>query len=183
MAASSHMAASGQDRLIAVGVFGAPHGVRGELRLKSYTGDPLAIADYAPLRDATGRVFVITGARLVRDDMLVVRLEGVNDRDGAQALTNRELFVPRHQLPPPGAEEFYHADLVGLAALTQDGAPFGKVQAVLNFGAGDILEIAPAAGGETILLPFTRAAVPELDFPGGRIIVVPPREIEEEGAP
>lgn len=166
---------------ILVGRFGAAHGVRGEIRVKSYTADPMALADYDGLTDSSGaRSFRIESARLVKDDIIVARLRGVNDRNAAEALTNSEIYLARDALPPPDEDEFYIADLVGMRAELGDGTPFGTIANVLNFGAGDILEIAPAAGGETILLPFTRAAVPELDFPGGRIIVVPPREIEEE---
>ena len=162
-------------RRIQVGVFGAPHGVRGELRLKSHTGDPLAIGDYGPLSDDAGRRFELTALRPVKDDILVVRAKGVADR--AAALTNVKLFIDRAALPQADEEEFYQADLIGLRAETQDGAPVGTVVAVHNHGAGDILEIAPDAG-ETLLLPFTRAVAPVVDVAGGRIVVAPPAEIE-----
>jgi 16S rRNA processing protein RimM len=165
-------------RRIQVGVFGAPHGVRGELRLKSHTGDPLAIGDYGPLSDDAGRRFELTALRPVKDDILVVRVKGVADRAAAAALTHVKLFVDRAALPDADdEEEFYHADLIGLRAETQDGAPVGTVVAVHNHGAGDILEIAPDAG-ETLLLPFTRAVAPVVDVAGGRIVVAPPAEIE-----
>ena len=165
---------------ILVGRFGAPHGVRGELRLKSFTGDPVAIASYKSLVDETGlRVFRIEAARPVKDDMLVVRVAGVRDRDAAAALTNLDLYVDRAALPPADEDEFYHSDLIGLRAELADGALFGTILRVLNFGAGDILEIAPAAG-ETILLPFSKAAVPIVDIAGGRVIVSPPVEIETD---
>ena len=169
-------------RRIQVGVFGAPHGVRGELRLKSHTGDPLAIGDYGPLSDDAGRRFELTALRPVKDDILVVRVKGVADRAAAAALTHVKLFVDRAALPQADEEEFYHADLIGLRAETQDGAPVGTVVAVHNHGAGDILEIAPEAG-DTLLLPFTRAVAPVVDVRGGRIVVAPPAEVEarEEG--
>lgn len=166
--------------LILVGVFGAPHGVRGELRLKSYTGDPRAIADYAPLTDASGRTtYLLTSARLVKDDILVVRVKGVEDRDAAAKLTNQRLHVPRSALPPTEEEDkFYHADLIGLRVETQDGALLGTVGAVLDFGAGDILEIKPADGGKPLMLPFTKAVVPVIDLKGGRLVADPPAETE-----
>jgi 16S rRNA processing protein RimM len=168
-------------RQILVGVFGAPHGVRGELRVKSFTQDPRAIGGYSPLTDRAGaRAFKFTALRLAKDDMLVVRVEGVANRDAAQKLTGVELFAPRDRLPPPDEDEFYHADLIGLAAVTREGEMLGEVVAIRNFGAGDILEISPTGGGETLLLPFTKAAAPEIDFGQRRIVVAPPREIEGE---
>ncbi|MHB2168418.1 ribosome maturation factor RimM [Alsobacter sp. R-9] len=166
--------------LILVGVFGAPHGVRGELRLKSFTGDPLAIAGYGPLTDAAGTAaWRLSQARLVKDDMLVVRVEGVNDRDAAARLTNVRLHVPRERLPAIDDEdEYYQADLVGLRVDTVDGGTLGTVAAVLDFGAGDILEIAPPDGGRPVMLPFTKAAVPVVDIAGGRLVADPPAETE-----
>ncbi len=173
----------GADRLIALGVFGAPQGVRGEIRIKSYTAEPAAVGGYGPLTDAAGaRSFALKIVRPLRDDMLVARVEGVATREAAAALTGVELFARRSQLPPPDAEEFYHDDLIGLAAMTPDGAAFGRVLAVVNHGAGDLLEIARPEG-PTALLAFTRAVVPEIDFSGGRIVVIPPVEVDGEPAP
>ena len=171
--------------LILLGVLGAPHGVRGEMRLKSYTEDPLAIADYKPLTDEAGaRPFKILSARLVKDDMLVVRLEGVADRDKAAALTNTRLYAPRDLLPPVEDEdEFYQADLIGLKVEATNGEAIGTVLAVLDFGAGDILEIEPASGGRPIMLPFTKAVVPRVDIAGGRLIAEPPLETSGEEEP
>jgi 16S rRNA processing protein RimM len=167
------------DRLIALGIFGAPQGVRGEIRLKSYTSAPPAIGGYGPLTDAAGaRRFAMKIVRALRDDMLVARVEGVETREAAAALTGVELFARRSQLPPPDADEFYYDDLIGLEAVSASGEPLGRVAAVFNHGAGDILEIAPLGGGATLLLAFTRAATPEVDFAGGRIVVIPPPEIE-----
>jgi 16S rRNA processing protein RimM len=168
--------------LILVGVFGAPHGVKGELRLKSFTADPLAVAGYGPLSDASGqRHWRIAQARLVKDDMLVVRVEGVSGRDAAAALTNQRLHVPRDRLPAIADEdEYYHADLIGLPVETPAGALLGRVAAVLDFGAGDILEITPPDGGRPVMLPFTRAAVPVVDIKAGRLVADPPVETEGE---
>jgi 16S rRNA processing protein RimM len=170
---------SAASTLVLVGRLGAAHGVRGEIRLKSHTGDPAAIATYGPLRDPiSGRTFVIESIRHIRDDLFVTRLQGVRDRSAAEALCNTDLYVDRSVLPPPDEEEFYHSDLIGLEAVLEDGSPFGKVLDVLNFGAGDILEIRAATGGETLLLPFTKAVVPHVDLAAGRITVAPPAEVE-----
>jgi 16S rRNA processing protein RimM len=164
---------------VLVGRLGAAHGVRGEIRLKSFTGDPAAVATYGSLIDpAGGRRIDIETMRHLRDDMFVVRLKGVRDRTASEALCNVDLYVERSALPPPEEDEYYHSDLIGLAAVRETGEPFGKVLDVLNFGAGDILEIRPATGGDTVLLPFTRAVVPTIDLANKQIVIVPPAEIE-----
>ena len=156
---------------ILVGVIGAAHGIRGELRLKSYTAEPGAIRNYGPLTSSDGhRRFEIVSYRSLKDDMAVVRLKGVEDRASAEALTNTRLFIDRAQLPAPDEDEFYHADLIGLRAEMADGEEIGTVVTVQNHGAGDLVEIAPGRG-ETILVPFTKAFVPEIDLAGGRIVV------------
>ena len=172
--------ARGEGKLVALGVFGAPQGVRGEVRIKSYTRNPKAIAAYGPLTDGHGARFAFESVRLLKDEMLVARLEGVVNREAAAALTGVQLFARREQLPPPDEDEFYYDDLVGLAAVNRDGAPLGRVVALNNYGAGDILEIRPEGGGESLLLPFTKAVAVEIDFPGGRIVIELPEEIEAE---
>ncbi|MGD0184817.1 MAG: ribosome maturation factor RimM [Roseiarcus sp.] len=168
-------------RLVPLGVFGAAQGVRGEVRVKSYTADPKAIGAYGALTDKAGaRVFAFESLRALKDEMLVARVKGVSTREAAEALNGVELFARREQLPPPGEDEFYYDDLVGLAAVTREGSRLGRVVALSNFGAGDILEIAPEGGGETLMLPFTKAVAPEIDFAAGRIVIQPPREIEGE---
>jgi 16S rRNA processing protein RimM len=172
---------SAPDRLIPLGIFGAPHGVRGELRVKSYAGDPRALGAYGDLTDRTGRSFFkLTALRALKDDMLVVRLAGIDSREAAEKLTGAELFARRAQLPPPSEDEFYHDDLVGLEAVAREGDKLGKIVALRNFGAGDILEIAPSAGGDTLLLPFTKAVAVEIDFTRGQIVIVAPNEIDGE---
>lgn len=167
-----------KDRIL-VGQFGAPHGVKGELRLKSYTQDPAAIGHYGPLSDASGaRSFEIAALRALKDDLFVVRVKGIATREAAEKLTNVALFLPRTALPAAQEDEFYHADLIGLAARTEAGEALGKIANILNFGGGDILEIAPPEGGETLLVPFTKASVPIIDLPGGHVVVIPPIEIE-----
>ncbi|MQT13015.1 ribosome maturation factor RimM [Segnochrobactrum spirostomi] len=161
------------DGRVLIARIGAPHGVRGEVRLIAFGDDPFALEDYGPLETRDGRTFEILGLKLVAEK-LIARLAGVTDRTAAEALTNLDLFVARDRLPPPEDEDtFYHADLIGLAAVLPDGAPLGTVIAVPNFGAGDLVEIAPVRG-PTLLVPFTRAVVPEIDLPGRRIVVDPP---------
>ena len=138
---------------ICVAQIGAAHGVRGEVKLRSFTEDPAAFTSYGPLESEDGtRRFEIETLRPAKDHF-VARIAGVADRDAAAKLTNLKLYVPRDRLPPVEDDDtFYHSDLIGLDAVTQDGAALGTVKAVLNFGAGDIIEIAtgrrqPAADG------------------------------------
>ena len=112
--------------------------------------------------------------------MLVAKVKGVDDRDAAASLTGVEIFARRDQLPPPKTDEFYYDDLVGLEAVTRAGEPIGRVASLMNYGAGDILEIAPEGGGEALLLPFTRAVAPTIDFEAGRIVIEPPQEVAGE---
>ncbi len=163
---------------------GAAHGIKGEVRVKSFTAEPLELAAYGPLEAVDGRRFTIEAARPAgaSPDMLVVRFQGVADRNAAEALNGLELTVPRERLPEPDEDEFYHADLIGLDAVTPSGAPLGTVVAVPNYGAGDLLEIAPPRG-PSLLIPFTRAAVPEIDLSARRVTVDPPAEVGEHDAP
>jgi 16S rRNA processing protein RimM len=157
---------------VCIAQIGAAHGVRGEVRLRAFTEDPLSVSRYGPLETEDGRRFEIEAVRPAKD-MLVARLKGISDRGAAERLTNLRLYVARDRLPKPADGEFYHADLIGLAATTADGAPFGTVRAVHNFGAGDLLEIEPAAGGATVMLPFTEGTVPSVDLARGRVVVAP----------
>ena len=164
---------------IRVARIGAAHGIRGEVKLWSFTADPLAVVHYGPLETADGaRRYEIEAARPAKDH-LVARLKGIGDRDAAEKLRNTDLFVPRDRLPPiEESDTFYHADLVGLSAVDADGVAIGTVSAIHNFGAGDLIEIAPAAGGEPLLIVFSETTVPAIDLKAGRIVVVPPAEIE-----
>ena len=166
---------------IRVARIGAAHGVRGEVRLWSFTEDPLAVTQYGPLETKDGtRRFEIEGARPGKG-FLVARLAGVRDRTMAETLRNIDLFVPRDRLPPiEETDTFYHADLIGLLAITEHGAAIGTITAIHNFGAGDLIEIEPAAGGSTVLLPFTEDVVPRIDLEAGRVVVVPPTETEAQ---
>jgi 16S rRNA processing protein RimM len=163
---------------IRVARIGAAHGIRGEVKLWSFTEDPLAVTQYGPLETEDGkRRFEIEAARPGKD-FLVARIAGIGDRNAAETLRNTDLFVPRNRLPPiDEADTFYHADLIGLAAVSEDGTALGTVIAIHNFGAGDLIEIAPAAG-EPLLLPFTETTVPTIDLKAGRVVVVPPTVIE-----
>src|ERR1051325_5358096 len=136
---------------VCIAQIGAAHGVRGEVRLKPFTEDPLAVTRYGALESEDGRRrFEIEGARRAKD-MLVVRLKGVADRNAAEALKNIRLYVAREKLPQPEADEFYHADLIGLIAQKQNGETVGTVKAIHNFSAGDLLEIEPSTGARYML--------------------------------
>jgi 16S rRNA processing protein RimM len=161
---------------------GAAHGIKGEVRVKAYTADPKGIGAYGPLTAEDGRTFEVASLRPAAgtaQDMLVVKFKGIADRNAAEALNGIELSVPRDRLPPAGEDEYYHADLIGLEAVTREGSPFGTIIAVQNYGAGDLLEIAPKRG-ETMLVPFTRAVVPDVDLAAGRVTIVPPEELPAE---
>jgi 16S rRNA processing protein RimM len=164
---------------VLLGEIGRPQGLHGEVRIRSFTEHPAAIAEYGPLEDETGtRLFKIETLR-VTPKALSARIKGVTTRDGAEALTGTKLYVPQERLPEREEDEWYHADLIGLAAQDGDGAAIGTVIAVHNFGAGDLLEIRPASGGATVLVPFTRDTVPEVDVEGGWLRIVPPEGLFE----
>jgi 16S rRNA processing protein RimM len=160
---------------ICVARIGAAHGVRGEVKLWSFTEDPLAIAKYGPLETEDGkRRFEIETLRPAKDH-LVARLKGIGDRDAAETLRNLELYVARARLPEiEEADTYYHADLIGMSAVTPEGVPLGAVTALHNFGAGDLLEIATIAGGETLLLPFTETVVPKIDMVLRQVVIMLP---------
>lgn len=164
--------------LVLLGEFGRAHGLRGELRLKSFTADPQAIAGYGPLSTADGRLLALVEVRPAAGgapDLLVARIEGIVTREQAEALNGTRVFVPRSRLLPPADEdEFLAADLVGLAVEDAAGQHLGAVSAVPNYGGGDLIEIAPAGGGAPALLPFTRAFVPVIDLEKRRIVVEAP---------
>ncbi|HEV8467002.1 MAG TPA: ribosome maturation factor RimM [Pseudolabrys sp.] len=164
---------------ICVARIGAAHGVRGEVKLWSFTEDPAAVAHYGPLETQDGtRCFEIEALRAAKDHF-VARIAGVSDRDAAEKLRNIELYIPRARLPKiEETDTFYHADLVGLDAVTPAGARVGIVHALHNFGAGDIIEIAPAGGGDPLMLPFNETTVPKIDVAARQIVVVPPAETE-----
>ena len=164
--------------LILVGRIAGAFGVKGELRLSTYTEDPMALARYRVLlREDGTKALTVTSARVVKDG-IIVRAPEVPDRNVAEALRGLRLHVPRDALPEPEEDEYYLADLIGLAAVHADGAPAGSIKAVHDFGAGDLLELDPGDGRATVLIPFTREAVPEVNIAEGRVVVDPPAEVD-----
>ncbi|MBD0425664.1 16S rRNA processing protein RimM [Aquisalinus flavus] len=169
--------------MICIGTFAGAHGVRGEAKLRSFTEVPADAAGYGPVSTEDGRSFTLKLVREAKPGLLIVRSPEIATREEAQGLAGTKLFVPRDRLPPPDDEEFYYEDLVGLAAITPDGAPFGTVKAVVNYGAGDLLELTGVPGEKGVLLiPFTKDAVPEIDFDTGKVTIDPPvyEEVESE---
>jgi 16S rRNA processing protein RimM len=165
---------------ICIARIGAAHGVRGAVKLWTFTDDPLAVKSYGPLTTKDGaRQFEVTQAREAKDH-LVATLKGITTREEAERLNGIELYVAREQLPATDDDEYYHADLIGLAAVNAANEPLGRVIAIHNFGAGDIIEIAPPQG-TSLLLPFTNAVVPTVDFAAGRVVIELPDEIEGDG--
>ena len=162
---------------ICVARIGAAHGVRGAVKLWTFTEDPLAVKRYGPLVTKDGaRQFEVTHVREAKGH-LVATLKGIATREEAERLNGVELYVAREKLPETSEDEYYHADLIGLAAVDAAGEPLGRVIAIHNFGAGDIIEIAPP-NGATMLLPFTNVVVPTVDLEGGRVVIELPDEIE-----
>jgi 16S rRNA processing protein RimM len=158
---------------VCVGQIGAPHGVRGEVRLRSFTAEPDAITAYGPLETDDGRILEIESLRPAKNHF-VAALAGINDRDAAEKLANLKLYVPRERLPAlVETDEFYHADLIGLAVLNKAGEQLGSVLAVHNFGAGDLIEIRLDASGKTELIAFNETNVPVVDIAAGRIVIEP----------
>ena len=161
---------------ICVARIGAAHGVRGAVKLWTFTEDPLAVQHYGPLLTKDARQFEVTHVREAKGH-LVATLKGVATREEAERLNGVELYVAREKLPATSEDEYYHADLVGLAAVNAAGEPLGRVIAIYNFGAGDIIEVAPP-NGATMLLPFSNAVVPTVDLEGGRVVIELPDEVE-----
>ncbi|HEY1926477.1 MAG TPA: ribosome maturation factor RimM [Caulobacteraceae bacterium] len=164
------------DRLILVGRVAGAFGVRGEIRITPYTAEPAALLNYRDLRREDGSpALTLTGGR-VAGDGLIARAQEVATREEAQALKGLGLFLPRSVFPAiEDEDEFYLADLIGLAAVAPDGTPLGRVKSVQNFGAGELLEIEPS-GGATWYAPFTMATIPAIRLSDGVIIVVRPDE-------
>ena len=162
---------------ICIARIGAAHGVRGAVKLWTFTEDPLAVKAYGPLLTKDGaRSFEIATAREVKGH-LVATLKGIATREDAERLNGTELYVAREKLPATEDDEYYHADLIGLTAVNAANEPIGRVTAIHNFGAGDIIEIARPQGA-TMLLPFTNAVVPTVDLTAGRVVIELPMEIE-----
>ena len=165
-----------------MGRIGAAHGIRGEVRIQSFAEEPLALVEYGTFSTNRPGLSVTVESARATTNVLVARLKGVTDRNAAEKLNGVELYIERDRLPEiEDEDDFYIADLIGLEARGQDGGALGKVLAVPNYGADDILEIG-GPGGETRLVPFTRAAVPEVHIAGGYVVIIPPIEIEGEEA-
>ena len=176
----SVVAAAAHSHRVLLGRIVGAHGIRGEVAIHAYTVAPADIGSYGPLHDKDGaRSFRITSAR-VTPKGVVARLEGVSDRNAAEALRGVELYVDRDKLPAAAEGEFYHADLIGLSAVDPQGKRIGEIVAVQNYGAGDLLEIRPAGSGRTELVPFTEATVPEVDIAAGRVVVAMPAATGDE---
>jgi 16S rRNA processing protein RimM len=163
------------DRLLLVGRVAGAFGVKGEVRITAYTEDPTALLRYRDLQREDGTPGLTLTAGRQQKGAFVGRAKEIATREEAEALRGLQLYVPRDILPPPDEDEFYLADLVGLAAVDPDGAEIGRIKSVQNFGAGDLLEIAPPAG-PTWWLPFTKEAVPEVRLAEGVLVVVRPAE-------
>ncbi len=165
--------AAERERRVLMGVITGAHGVRGLVRVKSFTAEPDDIAAYGPLEDERGaRSFTLERVGAAKG-VLLMRLDGVSDRNAAEALKGVRLYLPRAALPEPGEDEYYHADLIGLTAVLRDGTALGRVRAVHDYGAGDSLEV-ERPDRSVVIVPFTAAIVPEVDIKSGRLVVDPP---------
>ena len=165
------------EKRLLMGRIGAAHGIRGEVRILSFTEEPLALLDYGPLETSRpGLVVEIESARATTN-VLVARLRGVTDRNAAERLNGVELYVDRASLPPmAGDDDYYHADLIGLEARLADGTVIGAVTAVPNYGASDLLEVRDPRSGDTFLYPFTKAVVPAVHLADGYLVIDVPVE-------
>lgn len=173
--------AGAAEPMVCVAAVAAAHGVRGALKLKSFTEVPQSCTEYGPVHDEQGRKLFELRLVAIAKGVVIAKADGIEDRDTAEALRGLRLYVPRSRLPAAEEEEFYHADLIGMDAVDPDGRSIGRVAAVLNFGAGDLLEIA-RSGQEPMVLPFTRAIVPEIELAARRLTLVVPDSIETEEA-
>jgi 16S rRNA processing protein RimM len=167
---------------VCVGVITGPHGVRGAVRIKAFTEVPEDIARYGPLEDENGRRSFDVSLCGAAKGLLIARLSGIEDRDQAEPLRGRRLYVPRAALPQTEPGEYYHADLIGLEAVLGDGTPIGRVRAIYDFGSGDTLELA-RPDAPPLMVPFTRAVVPVVEPEQGRLVLDPPPGLLDESAP
>jgi 16S rRNA processing protein RimM len=166
------------DKRVLLGHIRGAHGIRGDVTIQTYTVDPAAIGTYGPLSDEVGkRTFEITSVRVTAKGV-IAQIKDVVDRTAAEALRGTALYVARAALPDAAEGDYYHADLVGLSVRTTDGNAMGKVVAVQNFGAGDLLEVQLTGTKRTELFPFTDACVPTVDIAAGHVVIMPPPTIE-----
>ena len=164
---------------VCLGVIVGVKGLKGEVRIKSFTEAPEDVAAYGPLKASDGRTLTVSVVTVL-EDVVIATVAGVADRDGAEALKGLELFVDRAVLPETGGDTYYHADLIGLAVETTEGEKVGKVSAFYNFGAGDVMEVTKDGGGDTGFLPFSADAIAEVDVPGGRVVITPQPALFED---
>lgn len=176
------MSAQPGERVLLGRISGA-HGLKGEVKIATFTQQPEDVAAYGPLTNADGtRSFEIASLRTAGGGSVIARLRGVTDRNGAEALRGIELFVSRAALPPPTADEYYHSDLIGLSAVSAEGEALGEIVAVHNYGAGDLLELRPANSRKTELIPFESAYVPKVDLEARCVTIVRPSYERDESA-
>jgi 16S rRNA processing protein RimM len=168
-------------RRVCLGVITGAHGVRGEVKVRPFTAEPEALDAYGEVETATGDRHLALRVVRVTTKGVVCRIAGVEDRGAALALKGTELWLPRARLPEPDEDEWYVDDLKGLAVVDTRGAPLGRVRAVADHGGGDVVEIVTGDGRE-VVVPFTRAHVPEVDVKGGRLVVAAPEWVEAGGA-
>lgn len=165
-------------RRVLLGRISGPHGIRGEVLIKTFTAEPEDIEAYGPLQDEAGRRFFEIDVKRVTPKGVIAMVSGIPDRTAAEKLGHVDLYVERDKLPPPDEGEFYHVDLIGLQAVDPQGTALGRIVNVSNFGAGDILEVQPMVGGKTVLWPMIEDVVREVDLDAGRIVIVPPAEVD-----
>ena len=168
--------------MVLVGVIVGAHGIKGEVKLKSFTSEPLSIGRYGILQSASGQQFEIAKLKAAKEDF-IASLKGVADRNEAETLKGTELFVAREKLPKLKTHETYAHDLIGLDVLLDDGSKLGKLVGMPNYGAGDLLEVAVNGSSETVLIPFTSHFVPQNDFTSGKIVVNLPEGYLDSGEP
>lgn len=171
-------AKAGRERRVLLGHIAGAHGIRGAVLVRSYTAEPEGIAGYGPLEDEAGSARYTLHVEGATAKGLICRIDGIDDRTRAEALKGVALYVLRDRLPPADEGEYYYVDLIGLSAVSEAGAPLGTVIAVLNFGAGDILEVRGEGETRTVLYPMTEAVVRRVDLDGGVIVVAPPDEVD-----
>lgn len=166
---------------VCLGRASGARGLKGEIRIRTFTEDPLSFGAYGALEDKAGsRTFEIESVAPAKDGV-IARIKDITSREAAEALNGTEFYVDRDRLPEAQDDgEYYHADLVGLVAVSADGAAIGQIVAVQNFGAGDLLEVRPATGGKTVLVPFTQNIVPDIDLEGGWLLMIPPEGLFDE---
>lgn len=161
-------------KLIKLGTITGAHGIKGEVVIKPFGQDPLALNDYGPLKDESGsKTYTIKSLRLSKKTV-IASIEEITDRDEAEANRGIILCTNRDNLPEPEEDEFYYSDLIGLEVRSENGEPFGKIKSIDNHGAGDIIEIMPQNSQATMHILFTQENVPEVNIKEGFLIVIPP---------